>query len=262
MYVEVNGKQAFTATGGKTFEPAAPVTIFIHGAAFDHTVWKLQARYFAWHGGAVLAIDLPGHGRSEGPPLTTIEEMADWTVALMDAAGVAEATLVGHSMGALVALDTAARHPSRVHALGLIGAAMAIPVNDLLLDSSAKNDHLALELLNVWGFGRRAQFGGHAMPGMWMMRGGLRILEQTAKDVLHHDLVATNNYSSGAERAAQITCPTVIVIGEKDMMTPAKAGRALAAAMPNADVHMIPAVGHIMLEEAPDETLDALRQLA
>jgi pimeloyl-ACP methyl ester carboxylesterase len=262
MDIQVNGKRAFAATGGKPFDKDAPVTIFIHGASFDHTVWKLQARYFAWHGGAVLAVDLPGHGRSEGPLLTSIEAMADWVIALMDAAGVEQATLIGHSMGALVTIDTAARYGSRVRALGLAGAAMAIPVNDVLLDTSAANDHLALDLLNAWGYGRRAQFGGHAMPGMWMMRGGLRLLEQAEKDVLHNDLKATNAYQAGAARAAEITCPTVVVIAEKDMMTPAKAGKALAQTIPDAQAAFIPAVGHIMLEEAPDETLDALRPLA
>lgn len=262
MYLEVNGGRAFAATGGKPFDPSAPVTIFIHGASFDHTVWKLQARYFAWHGGAVLALDLPGHGRSDGPLLPTIEAMADWVIALMDAADVREATLIGHSMGALVAIDAAARHNTRVRALGLVGAAMAIPVNDVLLDTSAKNEHLALDLLNAWGYGRRAQFGGHAMPGMWMMRGGLRLLEQAENDVLHNDLTATNTYDSGPARAAEITCPTVVVIAEKDMMTPAKAGKALAQTIPGAEAKLIPAAGHIMLEEAPDQTLDALRSLA
>ena len=114
MDIEVDGARAFAATGGKTFDPGLPVTVFVHGAAFDHTVWKLQARYFAWHGGSVLAVDLPGHGRSEGAPRRSIPEMADWLVALLDAAGVGAANLVGHSMGALVALEAAARHGARV----------------------------------------------------------------------------------------------------------------------------------------------------
>ena len=160
--------------------------MFVHGAAFDHTVWKLQARYFAWNGGSVLAVDLPGHGRSEGPPRPTIGAMADWLVALMDAAQVGSANLVGHSMGALVALDAAARHGARVSKLALLGVAPAIPVNDLLLGRSAEDDHQALELLTGWGYGRRAHFGGHRMPGLWMTGGGLRTLERAAPGVLLH----------------------------------------------------------------------------
>ena len=173
MDIEVDGARAFAATGGRPFDPTLPVTVFVHGAAFDHTVWKLQARYFAWHGGSVLAVDLPGHGRSEGPPRPTIPAMADWLVALMDAAGVGEANLVGHSMGALVTMDAAARHGARVRKLALLGAAPAIPVNDLLLSTSAEDDHHALELLTGWGYGRRAHYGVHKMPGIWMTGGGL-----------------------------------------------------------------------------------------
>ena len=259
MELNVEGARAFAATGGRPFDPSLPVTVFVHGAAFDHTVWKLQARYFAWHGGSVLAVDLPGHGRSEGPPQPTIAAMADWLAALMETAGVGEAALVGHSMGALVALEAAARHPARVRKLALLGAAAAIPVNDLLLNSSAKDDHHALELLTGWGYGRRAHYGGHRMPGIWMTGGGLRTLERAAPGVLHTDLVATNGYEDGEAAAAAVTCPALVVIGERDLMTPAKRGHALARLLASSTTAVIPGAGHIMLDEAPDETLDALR---
>ena len=110
---------------------------------------------------------------------------------------VGAANLVGHSMGALVAMDAAARHGTRVRKLALLGAAPAIPVNDLLLSRSAEDDHHALELLTGWGYGRRAHYGVHKMPGIWMTGGGLRTLERAAPGVLHNDLVATNAYEDG-----------------------------------------------------------------
>jgi pimeloyl-ACP methyl ester carboxylesterase len=258
MKLQIDGHEVFCATGGKEFDPALPTTVFIHGASFDRTVWKLQARYFAWHGSNVLAVDLPGHGNSAGAPLETIEAMADWLIRVLDAAGVAKAAMVGHSMGGQVALDCAGRHGDRVRALALLGGALAIPVNGMLLDPAAANDHLAYDLLNVWGYGRRAQLGVHRMPGLWMMKGGLRIMERAAKGLLSTDLLATNAYD-GAGAAAAVSCPTLVVIGEKDMMTPAKAGRALVEAIPGAASVMFPGLGHIMLEEDPDATLDALR---
>ena len=259
MDVQVNGARAFAATGGRPFDPGLPVTVFVHGAAFDHTVWKLQARYFAWHGGSVLAVDLPAHGLSEGPPAASIPEMADWLVALLDAAGVGEANLVGHSMGALVVLEAAARHPTRARKLALLGAAPAIPVNDLLLDKSAEDDHHALELLTGWGYGRRAHYGVHKMPGIWMTGGGLRTLERAAPGVLHTDLVATNGYEGGEAAAATVACPALVVIGARDLMTPAKRGRALAGMLAVSTTVVIPGAGHIMLDEEPDRTLDALK---
>ncbi len=258
MELKTDGNTVFCATGGQGFDPALPTTMFVHGASFDRTVWKLQARYFAWHGSNVLAVDLPGHGRSTGTPLESIEAMADWITRLLDAADVDKAALVGHSMGGQVALDCAGRHGARVRALALLGGALSIPVNSALLDPAKADDHLAFDLLNVWGYGRRAQLGVHRMPGLWMMKGGLRIMERAAKGLLFTDLNATNAYD-GAAAAAAVACPTLVVIGEMDLMTPAKAGRALADTIAGATSVTLPGLGHIMLEEDPDATLDALR---
>lgn len=258
MELQVDGNAVFCATGGQDFDPGLPTTMFVHGASFDRTVWKLQARYFAWHGSNVLAVDLPGHGNSAGAPLATIGAMADWLSRVLDAAEVKQAALVGHSMGGQVVLDCAGRHGDRARALAILGGALAIPVNAALLDPAAADDHVAFDLLNVWGYGRRAQLGVHRMPGLWMMKGGLRVMERAAKGVLYTDLAATDAYD-GAAAAAAVACPTLVVIGEKDLMTPAKAGRALAAAIPNATTVTFPGLGHIMLEEDPDATLDALR---
>src|ERR1700755_2648630 len=112
MNLSVNGHEAFAATGGRDFDPSLPAVLFLHGAGFDHSAWALQTRWFAHHGFAVLAPDLPGHGRSQGPALKSIAEMADWTAALLEAAGSGSAHLIGHSMGSLIALETAARHPA------------------------------------------------------------------------------------------------------------------------------------------------------
>ena len=259
MELQVNGHKVFCATGGQDFDTKLPTTLFVHGASFDRTIWKLQARYFAWHGSNVLAVDLPGHGRSGGEPFTSIEAMADWVVRVMDAAGIESVALVGHSMGGQVALDCAGRYNDRARALVILGGALAIPVNDALLKPAAVDDHEAFDLLNVWGYGRRAQLGGHRMPGLWMMRGGLRVMERAANGILHTDLMATNAYEGGAAAAAAVTCPTLVVIGEKDMMTPAKAGRVLADSIPGAVSVILPNLGHIMMEEDPDVTLDALR---
>lgn len=259
MDLQVDDKRVFAATGGQPFDPGLPAILFIHGASFDRTVWKLQARYFAWHGHTTLAVDLPGHGRSDGPALDSIPAMADWLVRVMDAAGLERAALVGHSMGALVALDAAGRYPERVRALAVVGGALAIPVNKALLDPAKADDHLAYDLLNSWGYGRRAQFGVHRMPGLWMMRGGLRIMERADKGLLYTDLAATNAYDGGEAAAKAVRCPTLVLIGSRDVMTPPKAGRALASLIEGAQVVTLAGMGHIMLEEAPDETLDALR---
>src|SRR6202043_2215976 len=159
MQLSVNGSDTFVATGGREFDLAQPTVVLLHGAGFDHTAWALQSRWFAHHGYGLLAPDLPGHGRSAGAPLTTIADMADWTAALLDAAGVAKAWLVGHSMGSLIALEAAARHPEKVSALGLIGTAATMTVGPDLLKAAEANDHSAVDMVSIWGLGFQAGLG-------------------------------------------------------------------------------------------------------
>src|SRR3984957_20497382 len=104
MRIVVNGAATFVATGGKEFDSSLPAIVFLHGAGMDHSVWALLARAIAHHGYAVLAPDLPGHGRSAGTPLTSIAALADWTAALIDGAGSKAARLGGRYIGSLFAL--------------------------------------------------------------------------------------------------------------------------------------------------------------
>src|SRR3954453_22718490 len=160
MQLSVNGMDTNVATGGKEFDASLPTVVFLHGAGFDHTSWALHSRWFAHHGYGVLAPDLPGHGRSSGAPLSTIAEMADWTAALLEAAGATKARLVGHSMGSLIALETAARHPAKVSWLGLIGTAATMTVGPDLLNAAEANDHSAVDMVSIWGLGFKAELGG------------------------------------------------------------------------------------------------------
>jgi pimeloyl-ACP methyl ester carboxylesterase len=108
MELQLRGRRAYAATGGRGFDRDLPTIAFLHGAGMDHTVWALQTRWFAHHGRNVVAFDLPGHGRSEGPSLGSLPEMAAWLLEALAALGADRARLVGHSMGALVALAAAA----------------------------------------------------------------------------------------------------------------------------------------------------------
>lgn len=259
MQLSVNGMEAYVATGGKAFDASQPTIVLLHGAGFDHTTWALHSRWFAHHGFGVLAPDLPGHGRSSGAPLSTIAEMADWTAALMDAAGAAKARLVGHSMGSLIALETAARHPARVSALSLIGTAAMMTVGPDLLAAAEANDHAAVDMVSIWGLGFRAELGGSLAPGLWMHSGAQRVLEQSRPGVLFNDLSACNAYQNALAAAAQVSVPVTVILGERDMMTPLKVGKALAAALPNARTVVLKGAGHMMMVERPDELLEALQ---
>jgi pimeloyl-ACP methyl ester carboxylesterase len=259
MQLSVNGFDTFVATGGRDFDRSLPTMVLLHGAGFDHSSWALHSRWFAHHGYGVLAPDLPGHGRSSGAPLPTIADMADWTADLIDAAGVAKARLVGHSMGSLIALETAARHPAKVSALSLIGTAATMTVGPDLLKAAEANDRSAIDMVSIWGLGFQAELGGSLAPGLWMHSGAQRVLEQCRPGVLFNDLRACNAYQNALAAAAGVTVPTTFILGERDMMTPAKAGKMLAAALPNARTILLRGAGHMMMAERPDELLAALQ---
>src|ERR1700748_490427 len=205
MQLSVNGRDIFVATGGREFDLSQPTIVLLHGAGFDHTTWALHSRWFAHHGFGVLAPDLPGHGRSQGTALPDIAAMADWTAALLEAAGATKARLIGHSMGSLIALETAARHPEKVSGLSLIGTAATMTVGPDLLRAAESNDQAAIDMVSIWGLGFQAELGGSLAPGMWMHSGAQRVLEKCRPGVLFNDLSACNAYQGALAAAAKIT---------------------------------------------------------
>jgi pimeloyl-ACP methyl ester carboxylesterase len=261
MQLSVNGLDVFAAAGGRDFDATLPALVFLHGAGFDHSTWALHSRWFAHHGFAVLAPDLPGHGRSAGPALTSIREMADWTVALLDSAGAKSAHLIGHSMGSLIALEAAATHPERVSALSLIGTAAVMTVGPDLLKAAEANDRAAIDMVSIWGLGFNAELGGSLAPGLWMHGAAQATLKRCPPGVLFSDLAACNAYQDALAAAAKIKVPTRLILGEKDMMTPAKAGKQLAAAFSHARTIVVPGAGHMIMAERPDDLLAALTHL-
>ena len=209
--VVAEGHAVYIGTGGRVPAENERTVLFVHGAGMDHTVWTLPARHFARKGFRVLAVDLPGHGRSDGPPKTSVAALSDWLAAVLDACQLPAACVAGHSMGSLVAWEFARRHPGRL--------------------------------------------GANANPGVWMLGAGERLLERARPGVFHADLAACNGYQPDA---GGVDCPVLVVIGDADQMTPAKAGLAVAAGLPNAQVVRLPGCGHAMLSERPNEVLDAL----
>jgi pimeloyl-ACP methyl ester carboxylesterase len=260
MRFVVCGRNVYAYTGSRAFDASRPTVMFVHGAAHDHGVFALQSRYFAWHGMNAVAVDLPAHGRSQGPALASVEAIADWLEAASDALGVERVHLVGHSMGALASLECAARHPQRVARLALLGVSAPMPVSEDLLAAAERSDHVAYELINDWSFSPGAKLGGNTAPGVWMLGNSLRLMERTADGVLANDLNACNQYANGVDAASRVTCPTLAIMGTRDIMAPPRNAKALLAALPDARVVTLPDAGHALMAERPDAVLDALRE--
>jgi pimeloyl-ACP methyl ester carboxylesterase len=254
---------AYAYTGGKAFDPALPCVVFVHGALHDHSVWTLLARWCAHHGHAVLAVDLPGHGRSAGMPLADIERLADWLLALLDAAGVARAALVGHSMGSLIALEAAGRAPDRASRLVMIGTAYPMKVSPALLDTARDAPLVAIDMVNAFSHASIAAKPSAPGPGTWLHGANRALMRrvqaaQTGVNLFHNDFQACDRYAGGLAAAARVTCPAHLVLGDRDQMTQPKQTRELAQAL-KARVHTVPA-GHALMSEAPDAVLAALRR--
>ena len=260
MDLIVNGRTAFAYTGGKPFDPTLPCVVFIHGALNDHSVWTLLARWFAHHGHGVLALDLPGHMRSAGPPLPDVEALADWTLALLDAAGVSRAALVGHSMGSLVALEASARAPQRVSALVMVGTAYPMKVSQALLDVSRDDPLQAIDRVVSYSHSTLAPKPSYPGPGSWL-RGGsralMRLVQSRQPGLFHHDFSLCDRYAGGMQAAAKVQCPASLIVGNADQMTVPKQAREMAQAL-RATVHSVNA-GHSIMAEAPEQVLAALR---
>lgn len=262
MKLSVNGREAYAYTGGKPFDPALPCVAFIHGALHDHSVWTLLARWCAYHGHSVLALNQPGHGRSAGPVLSSVEALADWVLALLDAAGVNSSALIGHSMGSLIALEAAARAPERITRLVLLGTAYPMKVSDTLLNTAREAPLTAIDMVNALSISTLASKPSYPGPGMWLHGSNRALMRNTQEgqkelNLFEHDFRLCDAYAGGAEAMAKVSCPATLIVGERDQMTPPKATRELAAALKARVVHV--PTGHHLMAEAPDAVLMALR---
>ena len=259
--------EAYAYTGGKPIDATKPTLVFIHGVLNDHSVWILQTRYLAHHGFNVLAVDLPGHGRSGGDAPASVEEAAQFIAALLDAAGVKQAGLVGHSWGSLIALEAAARLKDRITHLELVGTAFPMKVSPALIEASLNEPMKALQMVNVFSRATLAAPPSVLGPGTWVygasMALGRRVLaSNTQVNIFHRGFVACDSYAHGLEAMAGVTCPVLFVLGERDQMTPPRAATSLIdqAKATGKTIHVVKVpMGHHQMSESPEETLNALK---
>ncbi|MEJ7799817.1 MAG: alpha/beta hydrolase [Ilumatobacter sp.] len=251
MIVTVDGVDAHASTGGVELAGDDPVVLLIHGAGMDSTVWQLQTRYLAHRGFRAVAVDLPGHGRSMGEAIGSVAEMADWVVRFAERAGFESVHLVGHSMGTFIALELASRHPELVRSVTLCGTSTGMPVHPELLAAADNDLPRAAALMAAWGHAKPAHVGHNPTPGLWMTGGARALVEQSRPGVLAADFRACMSYDGAEAAAAAVSCPATVVIGHGDKMTPAKGGRAIAAAIPTVDVVELADTGHQMMTEDP-----------
>lgn len=262
MLISVNQAAMYAYTGGKAFAPERPTVVFIHGALNDHSVWILQSRYFANHGYNVLAIDLPGHCKSEGEAPQTVEQAADSVLNLLDALDVQHAALVGHSLGSLIALELAARVPERVSHLAMVGTAFPMRVSAALLQAAVSEPMKGIDMVNTFSHATMAPPPSTLGPGTWLHGTGRALMRRVLAsnpdvNVFYRSFKACDSYNNGDQAMAAVQCPTLFVLGDLDQMTPPKAAQGLVTQARHGQVVTIKA-GHALMEEAPEAVLDCL----
>lgn len=258
MYTNISDKKTFFSNGNGSILPDQPSVIFIHGAAMDHTVWTLPARYFARHKYNVYAFDLPGHGRSKGPALTSIESIAHWVKSAMDTLEIPNAAIVGHSMGSLVGICFSANYPARTRCLALLGTSTPMPVTEQLLAAAQANEHDAIDMTNIWSHSDFGLIGGNSDPGRCMTMSGQRLLERSDDYVLFNDLNACNAFGDAESYLSEVKQPTLIISGKQDKMTSPLKAQAASEKIKDAKLVELDRCGHFMLTEQPNAVLDAL----
>ena len=259
MYFEISGKQVFATTGGKPFDNSKPTVVFLHGSGLDHTVWNLQSRFFAFRNYSVLALDLPGHTSSEGPPLESIEAMADWLRDVVEALDADKLSLVAHSQGCLVALEYASRYPERLRSISLVTSGLATPVNDFLLNAARDDPESAVAMMLSWGFGPAGHLHQGPIPGNSMVSAGRKIMRDNTPEALATDLNACNDYTNGVAAAEKAPGPVQVIVAGKDRMAPRKATDELIKRLSQPEVALIPESGHIVPQEVPNKCRTLLR---
>lgn len=257
--LKLNGHEAYYHDGGVAWAADRPGLVFVHGAGGDHSLWQQQSRALAHHGFNVAALDLPGHGRSEDAPgLEAVAGHADWVAGFVEAVGLQRAAIVGHSLGACIALEAAARHPERVTAIGLVGSGLQMKVSPELLRDTAENPAQAIAFITAYGHGKPAHLGHAPTPGNWLLGSGAALIAACSAEVLHRDFAVCDAWD-GAAGAARVRSPALVVAGAGDRMTPPRAGKALADAIPGARFELLPGTGHMIPSESPRELLRLLR---
>ena len=224
-------------------DKSKPTILLMHGSGLTHIVWSLHEQFYASHGFNVLAVDLPGHGDSEGPSLSSIQEISDWVKDLANELNLKKINFIGHSQGCLVGIDFASRYPELIERLVLVAGSYKLPVNQDLLDLAEAGDEKALLLMMKWGYeGSKAFIGGNPVK---------KIINSTReiREILYVDLRACNNYKSGKDSLEKINCSTLCIFGDLDKMVPLEVGNKMAEKIKNSKVKVITNCGHMIIFE-------------
>ena len=224
--------------------------ILLHGAGGNHLSWSPQIRRM--DGGKVYALDLPGHGQSEGVGRHSVDEYADDVIAFMKELKIGAAVMVGVSMGSAIALTLALKYPKKVLGLGLLGAGAKLRVAPAILETAgnANTFESAVDMIHD------NCFSANVSPDLIQL--SKRQMMEVRPPVLLGDFLACNEFNA-VERLPGIKIPTVLICGAEDKMTPVKYSEFLKAGILDAQLHVVENAGHLVMLEQPEAVAGLLK---
>nr|MBC7245412.1 alpha/beta fold hydrolase [Chloroflexota bacterium] len=245
-YTIVGGERLFY-TYHRAVEREAPRLLLVHGAGGNHLHWGYAIRNL--QGAHVYALDLPGHGRSDGIGRSSITDYADVLAGFMDALDLARAVVVGHSMGGATAMMTALCHPQRVAGLVLVGTGARLRVLPAILEGTLHDFERTITLICEYAYSPNAP--------KELVQQGQRQMLRVAPKVLHDDFVACNAFDV-MDQLYEIRCPTLVICGSEDRLTPPKYSTFLAERIAGAELRLIEGAGHMVMLEKPNQVATAI----
>lgn len=221
--------------------------VFIHGSGGDHTAWLNQYAQFKEKYNMAM-IDLPGHGRSEGRGESHVKNYCSWIKKLLDVLALKEPILVGHSLGAAIALQFALDHPGKIAGIVCLGGGMKMPVNPFMLEFLKTNPaEMPAEITALICKFSLAKENRPRLSAMLQKN-----VSQSKVNILYGDLSACNEMDLTG-KAEKISVPALMICGAEDKMVPPDFSRELAAKIRNSSLEIIAGAGHMVMLEQPAE---------
>ncbi|NLV21934.1 MAG: alpha/beta hydrolase [Syntrophomonadaceae bacterium] len=244
-YLKVNGSSL--AYKARWADNAQGSILFVHGSGGDSHIWEEQIKQLPFNFSGV-AIDLPGHGASNGPLLDTIEAGARFINMLPDLLHMPRPIwLAGHSMGSAMALTAALNYPQQTDGLILIGSGSRLRVMPQIL-AALQTGKMNPEFLRIG-------FSSATPASVWEKE--IAALLKVGTNIIYNDFKACDQFDRSAD-IEQIKIPTLVIAGEDDKLTPLKYSQFLDDRLASSKLVVIPQAGHYVMLEKPEEVSRAI----
>jgi pimeloyl-ACP methyl ester carboxylesterase len=241
-YVQVGRTQIHFVEQGPSLASHLSPIVFIHGAGGSHQVWFEQLRALGRRRRAI-AVDLPGHGDSNGSGADRIEAYRDVVRGFITALGLDRIVMVGHSMGGAITQSIALDCPELLAAIVLVGTGVRLRVQPQIFaglrDDAGRAVDMIIKLVHAPG-----------TPAEVLKQDADAML-RTSIPVIEGDLLACNTFDL-MEQVKAITLPALVICGIDDLVTPPKYAEYLHSQINGSQLQLVPAAGHMVMLEQPD----------